>query len=110
MLGELVLCEWKVDIGEMVESGQVIGHVEGFKALSDVFSAGVGTFQGGNPVLEEDACVIRSGPYEHWLYQIDGEPEIGAMAVEDYADLLKSTITEMHELEKSGEAAWDVGG
>ncbi|MEM9481682.1 MAG: glycine cleavage system protein H [Verrucomicrobiota bacterium] len=106
MLGELVECEFKVDVGGAIEPGQVIGHVEGFKAISDLFSVADGAFAGGNPEIEADACIIRNNPYKNWLYQIDGEPEPDALDVHGYLELLTGTITSMHEQEKRGEATW----
>lgn len=98
MLGELVEAEFEVKIGENIESGQQLGWVEGFKAASDVFCTMNGTFQGGNPILDEDACIVRSSPYENgWLYSAEGKPEAEAMDVQGYMALLDHTITKMQE-------------
>ena len=64
MLGELVDCEWQVTQGGAVESGQVVGWVEGFKAASDVYCVMNGAFEAGNPYLKQDACIVRTDPYE----------------------------------------------
>ena len=38
-------------LNDAVERGQIIGWVEGFKAISDLFCVAGGKFEGGNPVL-----------------------------------------------------------
>lgn len=101
MLGELVEADFHVAVGEPVKSGEEIGSVEGFKAASDVFCAMEGTFAGGNPVLLDDACIIRTSPYvDGWLYAVNGEPESGSLDVHGYIDHLDGIIRRMHEQEK----------
>jgi len=98
MLGELVEAEFETEIGSPVAPGQALGWVEGFKAASDVFCTMEGTFRGGNPTLDEDACIVRSSPYEEgWLYSVQGKPEAEAMDVQGYITLLEKTITKMQE-------------
>lgn len=98
MLGELVDCDWKVPEGGPVQPGEVIGWVEGFKAASDVFSVMNGAFHGGNPILKQDACIVRSDPYEvGWLYAVKGEPEADSMDVHGYIEMLDATIKRMAE-------------
>ncbi len=98
MLGELVEAQWNVAEGERIEPGQSIGTVEGFKAASDVFSVMHGEFSTGNPVLEVDACIVRSSPYlEGWLYEVRGEPEEASLDIDGYIALLDATITKMQE-------------
>jgi glycine cleavage system H protein len=84
--------------GGAVEPGQSIGHVEGFKAASDVLCVMKGAFAGGNSYLSEDACIVRSDPYEQgWLYAVKGEPEEGSLDVHGYIELLDGTIKRMAE-------------
>lgn len=98
MLGELVDCEWQVTQGGAVESGQVVGWVEGFKAASDVYCVMNGAFEAGNPYLKQDACIVRTDPYEQgWLYSVRGEPEEGSVDVHGYIELLDATIKRMAE-------------
>lgn len=102
MLGELVEAEFRVQPGEAVRPGDEIGSVEGFKAASDVFCALEGRFAGGNPVLDEDACIIRSSPYvDGWLYAVKGEPEEGSLDVHGYIDHLDGIIHRMHAEEQA---------
>jgi len=96
MLGELVEAEFPVAHGAEVTPGQEIGWVEGFKAASDVFCVMRGNFLGGNPVLDTDACIVRSEPYTTgWLYAVEGEPENGSLDVHGYLKLLDETINRM---------------
>lgn len=98
MLGELVDCEWKMKNGEDVEPGKNIGWVEGFKAASDVYAVMQGQFAGGNPYLKQDACVVRTDPYEvGWLYAVRGEPETDHLDVHGYIEYLSGIIHRMAE-------------
>lgn len=98
MLGELVDCEWKTQEGESVEPGQNVGWVEGFKAASDVYAVMNGAFAGGNPYLKQDACVVRTDPYEvGWLYAVRGEPEPDHLDVHGYIEYLSGIIHRMAE-------------
>ncbi len=98
MLGELVDCEWKKKAGEAVAPGDNIGWVEGFKAASDVYCVMSGQFTSGNPALDEDACIIRTDPYElGWLYSVTGVPETDSLDVHGYVELLTRTIEKMAE-------------
>lgn len=98
MLGELVDSDWKPKEGEPVEPGQTIGSVEGFKAASDVYCVMKGSFVEGNPYLKEDACIVRSDPYEvGWLYSVKGEPEDEHLDVHGYIAHLSAIIQRMAE-------------
>ena len=104
MLGELVEADFRVEVGGAVEPGQEIGSVEGFKAASDVFCVMSGTFSGGNPVLDDDACIIRSDPYvDGWLYGVNGQPEPESLDVHAYIELLDQTIHRMQAAEKENQ-------
>lgn len=109
MLGELVDCDWKPAEGGPVAPGDNIGWVEGFKAASDVYCVMNGAFAGGNPLLKQDACIVRSDPYEQgWLYAVRGDPEPESMDVNGYIELLGGTIQRMAE-EGHGEEGDDAG-
>lgn len=98
MLGELVDCDWQPALGGAVEPGQVVGWVEGFKAASDVYCVMKGSFAGGNDFLKQDACIVRTDPYEQgWLYAVRGEPEAESVDVHGYIELLDATIRRMAE-------------
>lgn len=96
MLGELVEAQFEVPVGAAVAPGDQIGWVEGFKAASDVYSVMRGNFQGINPVLVADACIIRSSPYEEgYLYSVQGEPEEESLDVRGYIEHLDALINRM---------------
>jgi glycine cleavage system H protein len=102
MLGELVDADFSVQQGEEIQPGQEIGWVEGFKATSDVFSVMSGAFSGKNPILEVDACIVRSDPYrDGWLYAVRGEPESESFDVTGYVELLRQTIGRMQAKEEA---------
>src|SRR5947207_12546597 len=52
MLGEMVDHGFEAAPKRLVEPGQIIGWVEGFKAISDLFCIARGEFIGGNPELK----------------------------------------------------------
>lgn len=105
MLGELVEIDFHVAPGDHVEPGQEIGTVEGFKAASDVYCSVEGEFVGGNPILFEDACMIRSSPYvDGWLYAVRGEPEAESLDVHGYIEHLDAIIRRMHAEEQHNES------
>ncbi|MEM7602013.1 MAG: glycine cleavage system protein H [Verrucomicrobiota bacterium] len=98
MLGELVEASYEVKDGDPVSSGQQIGYVEGFKAASDLFCVMEGSFARGNPILEEDACIVKSSPYvDGWLYSVRGEPEATSVDVDGYVAHLGKLIEKMQE-------------
>ena len=96
MLGELVEARFEVQTGEDVGSGDQIGYVEGFKAASDLFCVMDGVFAGGNPILEVDACIVKSSPYDDgWLYAVEGKPEETSVDVHGYIEHLGALIEKM---------------
>jgi glycine cleavage system H protein len=98
MLGEIVEHEFQVQVGASVESGQIIGWIEGFKAISDIYSVAGGKFAGGNPALTEKIELIGKEPYgAGWLYAIEGTPDSRCTDVHGYVGLLDATIDKMLE-------------
>lgn len=103
MLGDLVEHGFEAKPGDAVSVGQVIGWIEGFKALTDLYCVANGEFAGANPALDADITLTDSDPYgEGWLYMVRGTPDPGATDVHGYAGLLDLTIDKMRE--KTGEA------
>jgi glycine cleavage system H protein len=93
MLGEMVDHGFEIQTGQSVATGQVIGWIEGFKAISDLFCIGSGTFTGGNPLLQEKITIVNKDPFgAGWLYTLDGTPGEECMDVEAYRALLDKTI------------------
>ncbi len=93
MLGEMVDHGFQVKPGERVEPGQIIGFLEGFKAISDLYCAAKGEFVGGNTVLSENIEVINRDPHgTGWLYAVRGEPDPQCLSVDAYRSLLDATL------------------
>ena len=98
MLGEMVDHGFQVEPGAPVQPGQVVGWMEGFKALTELFCIADGSFAGGNPVLREDITVVSRDPYgEGWLYQVAGRLDPHCMDSRGYAELLDATIDRIRE-------------
>ena len=96
MLGEPVDLDFEVPIGEAVERGQVVGWMEGFKALTELYAPLAGTFAGGNPALEQDIGAVQASTFERgWLFALRGEPGPDCVPAEEYAALLGATIDKM---------------
>ncbi len=93
MLGEMVEHGFNLEPDAPVQPGQVIGWVEGFKAISDIFCIASGRFGGGNPELKQKITLINEDPYRAgWLYAVKGQPDATCMDVNTYRDLLDKTI------------------
>lgn len=96
MLGEIVEHGFEVKLDQPVSVGQTIGWVEGFKALTDLYSVADGAFAGGNPAIEREPSLIDKDPYGNgWLYLVLGTPDPNSMPVEGYIKLLDATIDKM---------------
>jgi glycine cleavage system H protein len=98
MLGELVEHGFSLKDGDAVKLGQTVGWVEGFKALTDLYSVVEGEFAGGNPAIEKDITLIDSDPYgQGWLYAVRGRPDPKAVDAQAYTGMLDATIDRMKE-------------
>jgi glycine cleavage system H protein len=101
MLGELVDFAFEVEPGVTVETGQMIGWCEGFKAMTDLFCAGRGVFRGGNPELKAKLTLANKNPFgAGWLYEFEGEPDERRLEVVAYRDFLDKTIDRLLEKQK----------
>ncbi|HEX8296277.1 MAG TPA: glycine cleavage system protein H [Chthoniobacteraceae bacterium] len=99
MLGEIVEVQWEKSKGATVASGEIIGSIEGFKAISDLYCVGQGRFAGGNGALAKDIHLVSEDPYgAGWLYLLEGTPDARCVDLPAYRALLDSTID--HLLEK----------
>ena len=104
MLGDMVDHAFDTQTGAPVRPGLVLGWIEGFKAISDLFCVAAGTFAGPNPLLQERIQVVNKDPYgAGWLYRVDGNPDSRCMDVEAYRDLLDKTIDRILEKQKAEE-------
>jgi glycine cleavage system H protein len=101
MLGDLVDHQFEKNAGSPISNGEIVGSVEGFKAISDLYSPISGIFLGGNPALKQDPEIIGNDPYgEGWLFRASGTPDARCTSVDGYQSLLDATIDRM--LEKEG--------
>ena len=105
MLGEMVDCGFELAIDSAVTSGQIIGWVEGFKAISDIYCVLDGTFSGINPGLKEKISAISKDPYDTgWLYEFRGQPDGKCVNLEAYKTMLDQTIDRILEKQKGEES------
>ena len=96
MLGEIVEMDFEVKPGARIETGQVIGWLEGFKAVSDIFSPIPGAFVGHNPDLDTEINLLNSDPSRRgWLFQVRGKPGEDCLDVNAYVAVLDTTIDKM---------------
>lgn len=96
MLGDLVDYEFAVSVGGLLEPGQSIGWVEGFKAVSDLISVVNGEFLNANPALPQNITLIDNDPYHRgWLYRVRGAPDKTAVDVQGYIAVLDATVDKM---------------
>jgi glycine cleavage system H protein len=104
MLGEMVDHGFEVEAGAAVQCGQIIGWVEGFKAISDLFCVVEGEFLGSNSALKERISLISKDPYQKgWLYEVKGQPDVKCLDVHAYRDLLDKTIDRILARQKGDE-------
>lgn len=93
MLGEMVDHGFEVEPGAKVEPGQIVGWVEGFKAISDLFCVARGEFVASNAALKEKIALLGKDPYgAGWLYEVKGVPDARSVEVTTYRDHLDKTI------------------
>ena len=104
MLGEVVDYGFEVQPGAPVEYRQVLGWIEGFKAVSDLVCIVEGTFQCSNPHLSQNPAAIDRDCYGiGWLYEAAGKTEAHCLDVEGYKALLDATINSLVEKKQSAE-------
>lgn len=106
MLGEMVDHAFEIELGAPVTSGRILGWIEGFKAISDLFSVADGTFRGGNQALQETITLVNKDPYgAGWLYEVQGSPDALCLEVAAYQRLLDSTIDRLLERQRQEASA-----
>jgi len=93
MLGDLVEYDFSIKPGTRVAVGQEIGSIEGFKAMSSLYSVAEGEFLGPGTDLAADITLAESDPYgKGWLYRVQGQPEPASTDVHGYIAILDATI------------------
>ncbi len=96
LLGEMVDHSFGVAIDAPVSVGQIIGWLEGFKAISDLYCLVEGRFAGGNPALQTEITLVNQDPHgAGWLYAVQGQPDARCVGVEAYAQILDKTIEKL---------------
>lgn len=101
MLGEMVDCGFELAAGADVHSGQVIGWIEGFKAVADLVCVAHGQFAGSNPALEANITLVNQDPFgAGWLYAVNGKPDSACVDVQGYAAILDRTIDRMAAVDR----------
>lgn len=93
MLGDLVEYGFEVRPGAPITLGETVGWVEAFKATTDLFAVGSGSYTGPNPDLEVDPALFDRDPYGRgWLYEFRGAPDPDSVDARGYAALLDLAI------------------
>jgi glycine cleavage system H protein len=93
MLGEMVDHGFGMEAGAPVAPGQIIGWVEGFKAILDLACLVEGRFAGGNPALETEITLVNLDPHgAGWLYAVKGRPDARCVPLAAYAQVLDREI------------------
>lgn len=104
MLGEMVDHGFDATPGIAVQPGQILGFIEGFKAISDIYCVAVGEFVAANPLLPEKIAIVTKDCYgEGWLYMIRGSPDPNCVDVLGYQSILNKTIDKILEKQKASE-------
>jgi glycine cleavage system H protein len=103
MLGDLVDVEFSVASGSTVDVGQEIGSIEGFKAVTTIFSVAAGSFLGISDALTSDITAVESDPYGRgWLYRVRGTPDPASLDVHGYIAVLDTTIDRLIDTRYAG--------
>jgi len=93
MLGDFVECEFNTEPQSRIELGQSIGWIEGFKALSDIYSVIDGVLVESNEALKTNPGIMDRDPYDRgWLFLARGVPDPRIVDAEGYASLLDIAI------------------
>jgi len=102
LVGEIVDYGFDIQPSATVRAGQVLGWIEGFKAVSDLVCVVNGTFRGCNPNLSKNTEVIDRDCYgKGWLYEAAGQPDSLCLSAEKYAAHLDTTIDGLLEKRRS---------
>ena len=96
MLGDLVEYELSATPGSHVDIGQEIGSLEGFKAVTALYSVAEGKMLGIGDAVAADITIVESDPYgSGWLYRVNGRPDPDSVDVHGYIAILDATIDRM---------------
>lgn len=102
MLGEIVEVRFEKKPGDALASGDIVGSIEGFKAISDLYCCADGEFAAANPALATNIDAVGDDPYgAGWLYEVLGEPDAKCITMEAYRGMLDATIDKIMEKQSS---------
>ena len=105
MLGEIVDLQFEKKPGDHVASGEIIGSIEGFKAISDIYCVADGKFAGGNAELSKRIEAVGEDPYgAGWLYLVEGTPDAKCCDLAAYRALLDASIDRILEKQEHHES------
>lgn len=103
MLGDLVEYGFSIYSGDRMTVGYEIGSIEGFKAVSTIFSVAEGEFLGSNDDIRSDITLIESDPYGRgWLYRVRGDADPGSTDVQGYVSILDATVDRLIQSRYAG--------
>ena len=101
-LGEVVDFGFEVCAGQSFTEGQLIGWIEGFKAIKELHAPGEGGFVGANDQLETQITLINHDPQKAgWLFAFRGTPAQSCLDAHGYAVVLDQLIDAWLSREKS---------
>jgi glycine cleavage system H protein len=104
MLGDMVDHGFETQPENQIECGQILGWVEGFKAISDIYGTVDGNFIRSNDVLKKKVTLVNKQPYtEGWLYEATGTPDSRCIDVDEYMAFLDIAIDKILEKELQDE-------
>jgi glycine cleavage system H protein len=93
MLGDLVEYDFSIKAGGRIAVGEEIGSIEGFKAITAIYSVAEGEFLGIGDDFAADITLVETDPYGRgWLYKVKGLPDPESIDVNGYISLLDGTI------------------
>lgn len=105
MLGDVVEFGFEAKPGQAVEFGRIVGWIEAFKAVTDLYSVIEGAFVQANPRLENEPQLIDHDPHgEGWLYEASGWVDPSAVDAAGYAAILDAHIDRMLGEEEKSDA------
>lgn len=98
MLGEMVEHGFEIEPGATIATGSIIGWLEGFKAVTDLYAVVDGSFLGPNNLITKDIDLVRRDPYGRgWLYEAGGVVDGARVDAAGYAAHLDTTIDRLLE-------------
>ena len=93
MLGEPVDLDFEMPLETEVLQGDVVGWLEGFKAVTDLYSPMDARFAGANPGLDEGLDAVHRSSYQRgWLFALRGKVDEDCVDAEGYAAVLEAAI------------------